>query len=287
MFDFSRNSKCWCKSGLKYKKCHIDAEKKIDNYLKQGYKMPSQSLIKSKEDIEGIRASASITRDILDLLFDKVKAGVMTSELDEFVHQYTLERGGIPAPLNYEGFPKSICTSINNVICHGIPGERTLKEGDIVNIDITTIYKGYYSDASRMYMVGEVSGEARRLVETTKRALEIGVESVRPYMPFHEIGNAIEPFAKEKGYSVVREFGGHGIGLDFHEEPFVYHFANKRKDILMLPNMVFTIEPMLNQGEAGCEVLEDGWTALTKDGSLSAQWEHTILVTEDSCEILV
>lgn len=287
MFDFSRNSKCWCGSGLKYKKCHIDVEVKIDRYLKNGYKMPDLSLIKSKEDIEGIRKSAAITKNILDILSEKAIAGVTTSELNDFVHEYTINQGAIPAPLNYKGFPKSICTSINDVICHGIPDDTSLKDGDIVNIDITTILDGYYSDASRMYLIGDVDHEARQLVESTKEALKIALNAVEPYKPFHEIGNAIAPFAKEKGYSIVREFGGHGVGNGFQEDPFIYHFANEEKDILMLPGMVFTIEPMLNMGLSACEILEDGWTAVTKDGSLSAQWEHTILVTEDSYEILV
>ncbi|MGB3368527.1 MAG: methionyl aminopeptidase [Acidaminobacteraceae bacterium] len=287
MFDFSRNSKCWCGSGLKYKKCHINVEASIDIYLKNGYKMPDLSLIKTKEDIEGIRKSALITKTILDMLTEKALVGVSTNELNEFVHNYTLSCGGVPAPLNYDGFPSSICTSINEVICHGIPSDRILKDGDIVNIDITTILGGYYSDASRMYMIGNVSEEAKRLVECTKEALEIGLRSVVPYRPFHDIGNAIGPYAKEKGYSIVRDFGGHGVGNDFHEEPFIYHFASDEKDILMLPGMVFTIEPMLNVGMSACKILDDEWAAVTKDGSLSAQWEHTVLVTEDSFEVLV
>lgn len=287
MFDFSRNSKCWCGSGKKYKKCHIDVENIIYDYLNKGYKMPDQSLIKTKDDIEGIRKSAVITNDILNMLSEKAIAGVSTNELNEFVNAYTLSKGAVAAPLNYDGFPKSICTSINEVVCHGIPSDRVLKDGDIVNIDITTILDGYYSDASRMYMIGEVSEDARQLVNSTKEALQIGLSAVKPYTPFHEIGNAIAPYAKEKGYSIVREFGGHGVGNDFHEEPFIYHFANDEKGILMLPGMVFTIEPMLNMGMSSCKVLEDEWTAVTKDGSLSAQWEHTILVTEDGFEVLV
>lgn len=286
MFDFLRNEKCWCGSGLKYKKCHINVEPYIKEYLKQGYEMPKLSLIKTKEDIEGIRASSKITRDILDLLEDKVCIGISTKSIDDFVHEYTLSKGAVPAPLGYEGYPKSICTSINDVICHGIPDDTILKDGDIVNIDITTILDGYYSDASRMYLIGNVSEEARNLVEYTKKALDIGIKSVVPYKPVNVIGANIESYANDKGFSVVREFGGHGVGNDFHEEPFIYHYKNDEKNLLMLPGMVFTIEPMLNIGLSACKILEDGWTAVTKDKSLSAQWEHTILVTEDSFEIL-
>jgi methionyl aminopeptidase len=197
-----------------------------------------------------------------------------------------VQNGGIPAPLNYKGYPKSVCTSLNNVICHGIPDETVLKKGDIINVDVTTILDGYYSDSSRMYKIGEISGEADRLVECAKTCLELGIKAVKPYESISNIGRAIEPYAKSLGYTVVREFGGHGVGMIFHEEPFIGHYAAENDEMLMLPGMVFTIEPMINQGKRNCRILSNDWTAVTIDRSLSAQWEHTIAVTEQGSEIL-
>lgn len=282
-----RNDPCWCGSDKKYKKCHMAFDEKLDWYRNQGYSIPEKRLILNQEDIEGIRKSGEITKGILDEVGALIKPGVTTNEIDAFVHQYTIDKGGIPATLGYMGYPKSCCTSIDEVICHGIPEDRPLKEGEIINVDITTILDGYFADASRMYYVGEVSEDAKRIVETAKECLEIGMAEVKPYKSVSDIGLAIEAYANSKGYSVVREFGGHGIGKNFHEDPHVSHFDTGMKGMILVPGMVFTIEPMINQGTRKLEILEDEWTAVTKDGKLSAQWEHTIVVTEEGYEILV
>ena len=211
-----------------------------------------------------------------------------TDEINTIVHDFTVKHGAIPAPLGYSGFPKSVCTSINDQICHGIPSENdVLKEGDIVNVDVSTIYNGYYSDASRMFMIGEVSEEAKRLVEVTKECMEMAIAKVKPWTPLGVIGATIQEHAHKNGYTVVRDFGGHGIGLEFHEDPFVFHYGNADEGVLMVPGMMFTIEPMINQGGYELYIDQDNeWTSYTEDGKLSAQWENMILVTEDGCEIL-
>jgi methionyl aminopeptidase len=283
----SRNDLCWCGSGKKYKKCHLDQDMALYTYEEQGYTLPPRGVIKTSEQIEGIRKSGELTKRILDMVAERIKPGVTTNEINQWVHDYTVQNGAYPAPLNYSGFPKSVCTSINNVICHGIPDETTLKEGMIINVDVTSILEGYYSDASRMFMIGQASDTARKLVEVAKECMYLGIEQVRPYTDLNNIGRVIEEHANKNGFSVVREFGGHGHGLQFHEFPHVDHFSKKDKGVLLLPNMVLTIEPMINEGSYECNILEDEWTVITKDGSLSAQWEHTIRVTEDGYEILV
>jgi len=220
------------------------------------------------------------------MLDEYIYEGITTNEIDKIVYEFTMKNGGKPAPLNYKGFPKSICTSINDVICHGIPDETVLKEGDIINVDITTILDGYYSDSSRMYSVGNISDEAEKIIKTAKECLEIGIDMVKPYESLNKQGIAIEEYASQMGFSVVRDLGGHGIGLEFHEEPHVHHHDTDENDIILLPGMVFTIEPMINEGMFLCKLLDDGWTIKTVDGSLSAQWEHTVLVTETGAEIL-
>lgn len=282
-----RNDECWCGSKKKYKKCHLNFDSELEKFKKKGYDIPEKNLILNGKDIEGLRKSALITNAILDKVGDLVKPGITTEEINTFVHDYTIEHGGIPAPLGYGGFPKSCCTSINEVICHGIPSDRKLIEGDIINIDITTILDGYFTDASRMYTVGDVSDEAKDIIACAKRCLEIGLEQVKPFGLFSDIGEHIEKYANSLGYSVVRDFGGHGIGLNFHEDPHVHHYKMDYKSMVMAPGMVFTIEPMINQGSFECEVLDDDWTAVTVDGKLSAQWEHTILVTDTGYEVLV
>lgn len=283
----TRNDTCWCGSGKKYKKCHMEFDKELETYKKQGYEIPERRLLLNEEDIEGLRRSSVITKGILDKVADMIKPGVTTEEINTFVHDYTIEHGAVPATLGYHGFPKSCCTSINEVICHGIPEDRVLKEGDIINVDVTSILDGYFSDASRMYYVGQVSDKARDIVETAKECLQIGLDQVKPYGSISDIGLAIQAYANSKGYSVVKDFGGHGIGKNFHEDPHVSHFDTGTKGMLMLPGLVFTIEPMINEGTFKLEILEDDWTAVTKDGKLSAQWEHTLVVTEDGYEILV
>jgi methionyl aminopeptidase len=286
MSILSRNDICWCGSGKKYKKCHMDQDIFISNIEnKVGYKIP-RDIMKTEEQIEGIRKSCKLTHEILDMVSEKIKVGVTTNEINTWVHEYTVEHNAYPAPLGYGGFPKSVCTSINDVICHGIPDDTVLKDGDIVNVDVTCILDGYYGDANRMYIIGEASKEAIDLVRVSKECLELGIEQVKPYNTLGDIGHAIQEHAESLGYSVVYDYGGHGIGLEFHEEPFVPHIGRKGEGTILLPNMTFTIEPMINIGSPEADVLEDDWTAVTIDGSLSAQWEHTIRVTETGYEIL-
>ncbi len=282
-----RNDNCWCGSGEKYKKCHMSFDEKLKEFKSKGYEVPHRSLIKNKEQIEKIKASAKINNEILDLVGEQIKAGMTTAEVDKIVHDYTISQGAVPAPLGYSGFPKSCCTSVNDQICHGIPDDYVLKEGDIINVDVSTILDGYYSDASRMYMIGEVSDNAKRLVDVTKECMIKGIEAVKPWTRLGNISQAVQEHAEKNGYSVVREFGGHGIGLEFHEDPFVFHYGTKEEGVLMVPGMIFTIEPMINEGTHELFIdADNGWTSYTDDGRLSAQWENMILVTEDGYEIL-
>jgi len=286
MEKLSRNDICWCGSGKKYKKCHMDQDTFISNIEERvGYAIP-RDIMKSKKQIEGIRKSCKLTHDILDMVGEKIKVGITTEEINTWVHEYTVKHNAYPAPLGYGGFPKSVCTSINDVICHGIPSETVLKDGDIVNVDVSCILDGYYGDASRMYSIGKMSKEALDLVRISKECMDLGIEQVKPYNTLGDIGYAIQHHAESHGYSVVYDYGGHGVGLEFHEEPFVAHIGNKGEGTIILPNMTFTIEPMINIGSPDTRVLDDDWTAVTTDGSLSSQWEHTILVTETGYEIL-
>ncbi|MDU7967618.1 MAG: methionyl aminopeptidase [Paeniclostridium sordellii] len=286
--NLNRNDDCWCKSGKKYKKCHMEFDEKLRKLKKQGYEVPSHDIIKNKEQIDKIKESAKINNEVLDLVAKNIKEGMSTEDINKIVHEYTVSKGAIPAPLGYGGFPKSLCTSINSEICHGIPSEDViLKDGDIINIDVSTIYDGYYSDASRMFMIGNVSDKAKKLVEVTKECLEAGIKAVKPWGHIGDIGAAIQEHAEKNGYSVVRDFGGHGIGLQFHEDPFVFHYGAKNEGMILVPGMIFTIEPMINEGTYELYIdAENEWTAYTDDGLLSAQWEHMILVTEDGVEIL-
>jgi methionyl aminopeptidase len=243
-------------------------------------------VIKTEEQIEGIRRASRLTSEILDLLEDYIRPGITTQEIDDWVHEYTVAQGAIPAPLNYRGFPKSVCTSLNEVICHGIPEERTLKDGDILNVDVTSILDSYYGDSSRMFLIGDVSDEARRLTQVTRECMYRAIDQVKPGNRLGDIGHAIQTYAESRGYSVVRAFVGHGVGVDFHEPPDIRHYGQAGIGQLLRPNMVFTIEPMINTGDYRAKVLDDGWTAITIDGGLSAQWEHTIRVTETGYEIL-
>ena len=265
-----------------------ELDKKVLYYQNKGHLVPSRKLIKTPEQIEGIRKSGIINTGVLDLVAREIHAGMSTAEIDKLVYDYTVSHGAIPAPLNYEGFPKSVCTSINEVVCHGIPSEEEiLEEGDIINVDVSTILDGYYSDASRMFIIGKTTPEKEKLVHVAKECLEIGMEAARPFGFVGDIGNAIEKHAKKNGFSVVRDLCGHGVGLEFHEEPDVEHFGRKGTGMLLVPGMVFTIEPMINMGT--WEVFideEDGWTVVTEDEKPSAQWEHTFLMTEHGLEIL-
>lgn len=270
-----RNDVCWCGSGKKYKVCHAAFDDKIDNYRRQGHMVPSHDIIKTKEQIDGIRKSGKVNIAVLDYVAENIKAGMSTEEVDQLVYNKTKELGGIPAPLGFEGFPKSVCTSINSQVCHGIPSEDDiLKDGDIVNIDVSTIVDGYYSDSSRMFCIGNVSEEKRKLVEVTKECIALGLEQVKPWNFLGDMGQAIHDHAKKNGYTIVKEIGGHGVGLEFHEEPFVSFITKKGTEMLMVPGMVFTIEPMVNMGTDQIYVDDaNDWTVYTEDGMPSAQWE--------------
>ena len=283
-----RNDPCWCGSGKKYKKCHEAFDDKLIKLEHEGHIIPDRSIIKTPEQIEAIKESCKINIAVLDYVGEHIKAGMTTEEIDKMVYEKTTEMGGIPAPLNYEGYPKSVCVSIDDVVCHGIPcDEEVLQDGDIVNVDCSTIYKGYFSDSSRMYCIGKVSDEKRKLVDTVKECVEKGLEQVKPWGFLGDMGQAVNDHAKANGYSVVREIGGHGVGLEFHEDPFVSYITQKGTEMVMAPGMIFTIEPMVNIGSADVYVDEDDdWTVFTADGSPSAQWEIMVLVTEDGYEVL-
>ena len=244
--------------------------------------------IKRPTMIEGIRRAGEVNTAVLDEVGKHIRAGMSTQDIDDIVREFTHARGAICAPYKYEGFPKSVCTSINNEVCHGIPSRlRKLHDGDIINVDCTTILDGYYADASRMFMIGNVSDARRKLVEETKRCLEEGIAAAQPWATVGDIGYAVAKYAHAHGYSVVRELGGHGVGLDFHEDPFVAHVGTRGRGMVLVPGMIITIEPMINIGKRGvCIDDYNGWTIYTKDGSDSAQWEHTILITETGNEIL-
>jgi methionyl aminopeptidase len=235
---------------------------------------------------EGMRRAGRLAAEALDMIFPHVRPGVTTDELDRICHDFILAHGAIPAPLGYRGFPKSICTSVNHVVCHGIPGDKRLVAGDILNIDVTVIVDGWHGDTSRMFHVGEASIAAKRLAALTYDAMWKGIEQVKPGAHLGDIGHAIQKFAEGHGFSVVREFCGHGIGRVFHEEPQVLHYGNPGTLTQLVAGMVFTIEPMINAGKRDIKEMGDGWTIVTKDHSLSAQWEHTVLVTENGYEVL-
>lgn len=283
-----RNDPCWCGSGKKYKKCHIDFDEKIEEFEVAGHIVPSHEILKNAEQIEKIKESAKINIAVLDYVAEHIKAGISTAEIDKWVYDITTKMGGVPAPLNFEGFPKSVCTSINNEVCHGIPSEDVIiKDGDIINVDVSTNLNGYFSDSSRMFCIGNVSEENRKLVEETKNAVYEGLKQVKPWGFLGDMGQAVNDYVKSKGYSVVREVGGHGIGLEFHEDPWVSYMSKKGTEMLMVPGMIFTIEPMVNAGKPDIFVDEDnGWTIYTEDNSMSAQWEIQVLVTEDGYEII-
>ena len=283
-----RNDPCWCGSGKKDKKCHIDFDEKIEEFEGAGHIVPSHEILKNAEQIEKIKESAKINVAVLDYVAEHIKAGISTAEIDKWVYDITTKMGGVPAPLNFEGFPKSVCTSINNEVCHGIPSEDVIiKDGDIINVDVSTNLNGYFSDSSRMFCIGNVSEENRKLVEETKNAVYEGLKQVKPWGFLGDMGQAVNDYVKSKGYSVVREVGGHGIGLEFHEDPWVSYISKKGTEMLMVPGMIFTIEPMVNAGKPDIFVDEDnGWTIYTEDNSMSAQWEIQVLVTEDGYEII-
>lgn len=288
MITIGRNDPCWCGSGKKYKKCHSHFDEKIQEMKQEGYIVPPHKIIKTPEQIQGIRESGKINIAVLDYIAEHIKEGISTQKIDDWVYEQTTSRGAIPAPLNYEGFPKSVCTSVNEQVCHGIPSEDViLKEGDIINVDVSTIYHGYFSDSSRMFCIGKVSEEKKKLVDVTKECIEIGLKNVKPWGLLGDMGHAVHEHAIKNGYSVVKEIGGHGVGIEFHEDPYVSYVSREGTGMVMAPGMIFTIEPMVNMGTDKIFVDdEDDWTIYTDDGKPSAQWEVQVLVTEDGYEIL-
>lgn len=281
-----RNDQCPCGSGLKYKKCCMTKENPDPGHTKALYFKKYGIKIKSDSDIEAIKLAGKLAVNTLKLVEEYVKPGVKTDDINTFIHNYTVDNGAVPAPLNYRGFPKSCCISVNEVICHGIPGERVLKEGDIVNIDVTPILNDYYADANKTYFVGNVSPDARKIVDVARESLKAGMTMIMPGSTTGDIGWAIQQYAEKQGCSVVREFVGHGVGIDFHEPPQIPHYGRRGQGIKLVPGMVFTVEPMINLGKKELHILADNWTAVTDDGSLSAQFEQTFLVTEKAFESL-
>ncbi len=283
-----RNDSCWCGSGIKYKKCHESFDEKLSWYKTQGFMIPPREIIKNQEQIIGIRESGKINIAVLDFIAEQLHTEMTTEQIDLLIYEKTVALGGIPATLNFEGFPKSVCTSINDQVCHGIPSSDVLlKDGDIINIDVSTIYNGFFSDSSRMFCIGNVSPEKKKLVDVAKECIESGLEQIKPWGFLGDMGQAVHEHAMSNGYTVVREIGGHGIGLQFHEEPWVSYVSKKGTEMLLAPGMVFTIEPMVNMGTDEIFVDDiDGWTVYTADGMPSAQWEVMILVTNNGYEIL-
>ena len=283
-----RNDPCWCGSCKKYKNCHYSFDEKIAKIKSQGHIVPDRSMIKLPEQIAGIKESAKINVACLDAVGEQIRAGMSTEDIDRIVYETTTKMGGIPAPLNYEGFPKSVCTSINEEVCHGIPSpDIILKDGDIINVDCSTILNGYYSDSSRMFCIGEVSEEKKKLVQVCKECVELGLKEVKPWGFLGDMSEAVYNHAVKNGYSVVRSIGGHGVGVEFHEDPWVGYIFKRGTQMLMAPGLMFTIEPMVNMG--GHDIVvdeENGWTVRTKDGLPSAQWEIQVLVTEDGAEVI-
>lgn len=286
---FSRNDACWCGSGKKWKKCHFPSTGKNEESLRrEEYLKKYGILLKTKEQIEGIRWSCKLAAEILDKTCRMAKAGITTNQLNDFAHKLHLDAGAIPAPLGYgtPPFPKSICTSLNDTICHGIPDDKPLKNGDILNIDVTCILDGYFGDCSKMVAIGEIDAEKQRVIDVSYECLMRSIQILRPGLLICEIADIIEPYANAHHCSVVYQFVGHGTGVHFHEAPQIPHHLNKIK-IPLAEGMTFTIEPMINAGAASGYVdTKDKWTAKTSDGKPSAQWEHTLLITQDGHEIL-
>lgn len=285
-----RNDPCPCGSGLKYKKCCLSRRGSGSGgssaNLKDLYYQKYGIRLKEKSDVEAIKQAGRLVIDTLDLVEGEIKPGITTDLINMLVHEFTIRNGAVPAPLNYRGFPKSVCVSVNEVICHGIPDERVLRDGDIVNVDVTSILNGYYADANKTFFVGTPGPQARKIVNVAHACLQIGISMAHPGNTIGDIGWAIQRYAEAEGCSVVREFLGHGTGFEFHEAPQVPHYGNKGDGVRLVPGMVFTIEPMINLGNKELLILDDGWTAVTKDGSLSAQFEQTVLVTEEGVESL-
>ncbi len=281
-----RNSPCPCGSGLKHKKCCLGKKEPVSVASRINYAKKHKIRLKTKMDIQAIRIAGKLALETLDLVEAHIRPGITTDSINMLVHDFTIRNGAKPAPLNYKGFPKSVCISINDVICHGIPGPRILKDGDIVNVDVTPILNGYYADANKTFFVGNPGHDAQKIVRVTRECLKVGIAMVRPGATLGDIGWAIQRHAHNNRCSVVEKFVGHGVGFEFHEPPQVLHYGRRNEGITLIPGMVFTIEPMINLGKKDLHVLDDGWTAVTDDHSLSAQFEQTILVTDTGYESL-
>lgn len=283
-----RNDACWCGSGRKYKSCHAQMDNHLLSLHAAGREIPTHAMIKTPAQIDLIRKSAKINIAVLDEIEKRIAPGMRTSEIDKLVYDMTTQMGGVPAPLGYKGYPYSVCTSVNDQVCHGFPSDDVLlSDGDIINVDCSTILNGYYSDSSRMFCIGEVSAEKRRLVEVAHECVELGLREVKPYACLGDIAQAINDHARENGYSVVEEIGGHGVGIEFHEDPWVGYTIPRGTGMVLAPGMVFTIEPMVNMGMPDvCGCIENDWEIYTADGMPSAQWELMVLVTDTGYEVL-
>lgn len=291
LFPFARlpgrNDPCWCGSGRKYKSCHAQMDAHLQSLWAEGHEVPDHSMIKTPAQIEKIRQSAKINVAVLDEIERQIREGMPTSAIDRLVCDMTTQMGGIPAPLNYKGYPYSVCTSVNDQVCHGFPSDDVLlRSGDIVNVDCSTILDGYFSDSSRMFCIGDVSEEKRRLVTVCRECVELGLKQVKPYAFLGDIAQAINDHARAHGYTVVEEIGGHGVGLEFHEDPWVGYTGKAGTGMALAPGMIFTIEPMVNIGGAAVCTHDNDWEIYTADGMPSAQWELMVLVTEDGYEVL-
>ena len=288
MIKIGRNDPCWCGSGKKYKHCHQAFDDRIMAEKAKGHVVPDHKLLKTPAQIEKIKESCKVNIAVLDFIAEHIREGITTEQIDKWVYEETTKRGAIPADLNYEGYPKSVCTSVNEQVCHGIPSPKVvLKDGDIVNVDCSSILDGYFSDSSRMFLIGNVSEEKKKLVEVTREAVYKGLEQVKPWGYLGAMADAVNSHVKAHGYSVVREIGGHGVGLEFHEDPWVGYIGKRGTGMLLVPGMMFTIEPMVNMGKP--DVYTDGgdnWAVYTADGKPSAQWEIQVLVTEEGHEVL-
>lgn len=288
MHKLGRNDPCWCGSGRKYKTCHETFDARLHRLAEMGHIVPTHKLIKTPEQIEKIKESCKINIAVLDEIEKTIHEGMNTAEIDRIVYQMTTDMGGIPAPLNYQGYPYSVCTSVNEQVCHGFPSEKVvLKSGDIINVDCSTILNGYFSDSSRMFCIGDVSPAKRRLVQVTKECMKLGLAEVKPWGFLGDMGQAVHDHAVKNGYSVVREIGGHGVGLEFHEDPWVGYNSKRGHEMVLAPGMIFTIEPMINMGRAAVVTdRRNGWEVYTRDRKPSAQWEIMVLVTDTGHEVL-
>lgn len=284
-----RNDACWCGSGRKYKKCHERQDERMQRLYDEGWQVLPRRLLKGPGDVEALKRSAAVNVGALDYIGERIAAGTTTEEIDRWFHDYVTERGAVSADLDFEGYPKNLCTSVNDVVCHGIPREdEALREGDIINVDCSTILGGWYSDSSRMFCIGKVPAERQRLVDVTYAAVDAGLAAVRPWEPLSKMAAAVQGVVEDAGFSVVREFGGHGIGRDFHEDPFVgFTVDSPDVDTIMVPGMCFTIEPMVNAGKRDIRIdRKSGWVVRTKDGSDSAQREVQLVVTDDGYDLI-